>query len=67
MRNSILKAQREREMDLCFMWASVLCRIQTVNFQNESADSAEMNHITVVLQFWGTSVNFSSPNKLSPL
>lgn len=63
MRNSILKAQREREMDLCFMWALVLCRIQTVNFQNESADSAEMNHITVVLQFWGTSVNFSSPNK----
>ncbi len=62
MRSSILKTQREWEMDLCFIWASVLCCIQTVNFKNESADCAEINLITV-LQFWGTSVNFSSPNK----
>lgn len=63
MRSSILKAQREQEMDLCFIWASVLCRIQPANFQNELTDSAEMNHVAVDLQFWDTSVNFSSPNK----
>lgn len=63
MRSSILKTQRARDGFMFHLGSVVLCCIQTVNFKNESADCTEMNHITVVLHFWGTSVNFSSPNK----